>query len=128
MPAPIDPDLVDRALAAYERGEKIADIEHEYGIDRSTLYAEMRARGRAPTRVQQKRLINRGSAELAKEAWERLAALGTECARLTRDVADLAVRNVALLEECDRLNRENAALKLEREAATPPPRQRRGKP
>lgn len=105
-------DKIAEALAAYDRGERITTIEQKFGINRSTLYTELARLGRAPTRVQKRRIISRDATELAKEAWDRLEVLGKELARANSNNATLAARLSEVLTENDELRREIEALRL----------------
>lgn len=88
----------DAIIEAYLAGKKIASIEHEFGVGRSTIYHVLRRSGQVPARSQ--RRIEGASKDAA------LAGLYELIRHQDRTIEDLEARIEPLVAEINRLRRK----------------------
>jgi transposase-like protein len=87
-----DPDVKRRVIEAYERGDKIRDIELSMDVPRSTIYWILEQAELSPNRAQRGRRIAGNDQQLAN-LYALITAQDVTIKELTialRDAADLA--------------------------------------
>ena len=66
MREPLDPKVQKKIVAAYERGDKIKDIQESLGVPRATIYYVLEKHGVTSNRIKRRSRLTGGDVELAQ--------------------------------------------------------------
>lgn len=66
MREPLDPKVQKKIVAAYERGDKIKDIQESLDVPRATIYYVLEKHGVTSNRIKRRSRLTGGDVELAQ--------------------------------------------------------------
>jgi len=87
-PRLIDNDKADAVVAAYQSGEKLSKIEHNFGVARATIYWLLERRGITDQRVKRNVRLQVDSVTAA-HLYDLISSQEEEIERLEAEVDDL---------------------------------------